>query len=351
MTDGLYRIGIVGATSLGGKELSDELEDSLLAASDVVLLDDEDAAGQMTSVGDEAAVVRAIEADSFRRMDFVFFAGDARGTREHWLEARKAGASLVDLTYALEQEPGVPVRGPLVADALRQRSDGQPTLETTAVVAAHPAAVMLALVAARLGLSHRVVSVAATVMEPASEYGREAMDELHQQTVNLLSFKDLPREQYDAQVAFNMLPALGEDAKVRLSETADRIRRHYGLLAAGLKASLPRLELELVQAPVFHGYTASVLVEIADATSAEEVERALTGEGIDVVSEDSDPPSNLSAAGQEDVMVRVRSASGAGAQSARFWLWLAADNLKLAALNAISCANELKRLRPRGKVQ
>ena len=36
------------------------------------------------------------------------------------------------------------------------------------------------------------------------------MDEMHQQTVNLLSFQSLPQEQYDAQVSFNLLPALGE---------------------------------------------------------------------------------------------------------------------------------------------
>jgi aspartate-semialdehyde dehydrogenase len=348
----MYRIGIVGATSLLGKELSDELQESLLAASDFVLLDDEEeAAGQVTAVGDEAAFVQKIDASSFQRMDFVFFAGNATSTLEHWQEARKAGASIVDLTYALEPETGVPVRAPLVADALRKKSEGQPSLETSAVVAAHPVAVMLALVAARLRVGPGVESFAATVFEPASQYGREAMDELHQQTVNLLSFKDLPREQYDAQVAFNVLPSLGEAAKVKLTETEGRIRRHYALAGGQLGGGLPALEVQLVQAPVFHGYVASVLVELKEATTAGQVETALAGESIDVITEESDPPSNLSAAGQEDIMVRVRATAGAGATSQRFWLWLAADNLKLAALNAISCANELKRLRPQGKVQ
>jgi aspartate-semialdehyde dehydrogenase len=352
MAEGLYRIGIVGATSLLGKELADELQESLLAASDFVLLDDEEAAaGQVTSMGDEAAFVQTIDAASFERMDFVFFAGKAASTLEHWQEARKAGASIVDLTYALEGEQGVPVRAPFVADALRRKSEGQPSLETTAVLAAHPAAVMLALVAARLKGALAVESFAATVFEPASQYGRETMDELHQQTVNLLSFKDLPREQYDAQIAFNVLPALGEGAKVRLAETEQRIRRHYAMAAGQLGGGLPALEVQLVQAPVFHGYVASLLVEVNGATTAAAVETALAGEGMDVIAEDSDPPSNLSAAGQEDVMVRVRATEGEGATSRRFWLWIAADNLKLTALNAISCANELKRLRPQGKVQ
>lgn len=345
MADGMYRIGIVGAGSLVGKELADELQDSLLAASDFILLDDEEVTGQVAAVGDEAAFIQRIEPGSFDRMDFVFFAGDAASTLKHWVAARHSGASLVDLTGALEQEKGVLVRAPLVVDALKGKGSDGPDLNTPAVVPAHAVAVMLGLVAARVGKSLSVRSIAATVVEPASQHGRQAMDELHQQTVNLLSFQTLPREQYDAQVAFNVLPSLGEGAKVKLLETEERISRHYGMLGAG---SLAALDLELLQAPVFHGYVASVLLELDDDATVEDVERALQGDSIDIVAGDSEPPSNLSAAGQEDIMVRVRAA---GAGSRRFWIWVAADNLKLSALNAIACANELKRLRPRGKVQ
>jgi aspartate-semialdehyde dehydrogenase len=340
MAEGMYRVGIVGAGSLLGKELADELEGSLLAASDFVLLGDEAAAGQIASVAEEPAVIRAIELDSFERMDFAFFAGSAEETRETWQSAQKAGAGIVDMTFALEGEKGVPVRAPLVWQGVKSGRQGI-DLTTPAVVAAHPAAVMLALVAARLAAKLPVRFVAATVFEPASQHGREAMDELHQQTINLLSFHDLPKTQYDAQVAFNLLPALGDDAKVELRAAAQRITSHY----AGIGA-LPELSLELVQGPVFHGYTASVLVELGEDASLSQVEAALSGEGVDVVAEESDPPSNLSAAGQEDIMVRVRSAGGR-----RFWMWMAADNLKLAALNAIACALELRKLRPSGKVQ
>jgi aspartate-semialdehyde dehydrogenase len=215
-------------------------------------------------------------------------------------------------------------------------------------VAAHPVAVMLALVAGKLRVKLPLTTVAATVMEPASDYGRAAMDELHQQTVNLLSFQTLPREQYDAQVAFNLLPELGESAKVKLEVTEQRIRHHYAGLSDG---QLPALALQMVQAPVFHGYVMSLLVELGEAVTVNQVEAALAGDHIDVVSGESDPPSNLSAAGQQDIMVRVRKDSGEEGKGARFWIWLAADNLKLAALNAIACAIELRRLRPLGKVQ
>jgi len=356
MSDGLYRIAIVGASSLAGKELADELGESLLAASNVTLLDDEEVAGeipgQVSSVGDEAALIQTIEESSFERMDFVFFAGSPDATRKHWDAARMAGASIVDLTGALEGEPGVEVRAPFVRASLGLRAAlGHQDFATVAVVAAAPAAVMLALVGERLKAKLPLRSMSATIVEPASQHGREAMDELHQQTVNLLSFQNLPRDQYDAQVAFNVVPTLGDTAKVNLSGAAGRIARHYAFIAP----ELPPLEAQVVHGPVFHGYVASVLVELERDAAVETVEAALEGEGIDVVAEESDPPSNLSAAGQEDIMVLVRSsrpdAAASKAAGRRFWLWIAADNLKLGALNAIACANDLKRVRPRGSVQ
>lgn len=337
MAEGMYRIGVVGASSLVGKELSDELQDSLLAASDFVLFDDDETAGGViTAAGDEAAFIQRVEDGSFSRMDFVFFAGVVESTRKHWEAARQAGAAVVDLTGALEGEPGVPVRAPLVTAST-------PDLGTAAVVAAHPAAVMLALVASRLAKTMPLRSMSATVVEPASQHGREAMDEVHQQTIGLLNFQSLPREQYDAQVAFNVLPGFGASAKVDLLKVEETIARHYALLGPGLAP----LDLELVQAPVFHGYVGSVLVELESDATLAQVSRALDAEPMEVVSDEQELPSNLSAAGQQDVLLRVRGT----ASPTRYRIWMAADNLKLSALNAIACANELKRLRPRGKVQ
>jgi aspartate-semialdehyde dehydrogenase len=339
-----YRIGIVGASSLAGRELADTLAESTLAASDIVLLDDEDLAGQITAAGDEATFIQKIDADSFAAMDFVFFAGAPEATRKYWKAARLAGASILDLTNALEAEPGVIVRAPWAHLA----GPNQPDLTTPAVVAAHPAALMLLLAASRIHAKLPVRTLAATVFEPASEHGRPAMDELHQQTVALLSFQSLPREQYDAQVAFNLLPSLGESAKVNLAATRTRILTQYTSLSP---AGSPELTLQLAQAPVFHGYVASVLVELQTPATVGQIEASLHGESIEITTPDSDPPSNISAAGQPNVLASVRSTTSDDAPSTRFWLWLAADNLKLSALNAIACANEQRRLRPQGKVQ
>jgi aspartate-semialdehyde dehydrogenase len=338
-----YRIGVVGASSLAGKELADNLNESSFASSTLVLLDDDDLLGTMTSAGDEAAFIQKLDDDSFDGMDFVFFAGNPEMTKTRWQSARAAGASIVDLTYALTDEKNVAVRAPWLVGNRVGVSNGL-SLATSAIIAAHPVATMLALIAGRV-LAVGLKSMAATVMEPASEHGRGAMDELQQQTINLLSFQPLPKEQYDAQVAFNLLTGLGDTAKIHFAATGQRILKQYTDLGEG---RLPELALQLVQAPVFHGYTVSLLIEVASPATIEQVEASLTGPYVDVLTADSEPPSNLTAAGQGDFLVRVTAADSAGT---RFWIWIAADNIRMHTLNAIACAVELQKLRPDGRVQ
>ncbi len=276
-------------------------------------------------------------------MDFVFFASDEEITRKHWQSAQKAGASIIDMSYALESTPGVLLRAPWVQDW-----NAAPDLKTTTVSPAHPAAFVLALLLKRAQTVASVVSAAATVMEPASEYGRSALDELHQQTVGLLSFQSLPKQMYDAQVAFNVVPSLGEAARVSLMASEARIRRHYAHLA---EAMLPDAMIQLLHVPVFHGYGISLAISFDEPVTLDHLETALGGEHVEVVLSDSDAPSNLSSAGQSDVLVRVRTADGTELATKHFWVWMVADNLKLAALNALACAQELRFLRPQGKVQ
>jgi aspartate-semialdehyde dehydrogenase len=358
MSNKTYRIAIVGASSLRGKELSDALSDSALGASSFTLLDEEQAAGSMAAAGDEISFIQTIDATSFVGKDLVFFAGDAAVAAKHWRNALKAEASIVDLTGALEHQPGVLVRGPWSTAGNVVRSGGEnaasedarraPNLATPAVVTAHPAALLLALIAARLGAKYAVRSLLATVLLPASEFGRAAMDELHQQTVSLLSFQSLPREQYDAQVAFNLVRAWGEAAKisVAMDDIENRIQAHFAVIAP---AGAPEVAVQAVHAPVFHGCSASVWVELEMAATETEVASAMLGKHL-AIRTGAAAPNNVDVAGQDDLMVSVQALTR-DAAGQRFKVWVAADNLRLAAANAVACAVELLQLRPLGEVQ
>lgn len=341
----MYKIAIAGASTLLGRELKDALGESPLAAAEIVLLDDEAATGQLDQVGDEITFLQAIEPDSFEKIDFTFFAGSADLTRKHWRQALRAGSSVLDLSGALDQETGVLVRAPWLS-----ATPSHPDLFTPAVVPAHAAALALALLLDRVHSIGRIHSAAATVMLPASEYSQKAMDELHQQTINLLSFQSLPRAIFDAQVAYNLLGGLGEEATVSLSSLESRLGLHLAALSG---AGWPVPMLQVLQAPVFHGHTFSIAVELERPVEIAHLEEALSGDRIDLVLEDTDSPSNLAATGQNEVLVRLRPVKDAEepALTRRFFLWAASDNLRLTAQNAVDCALDLRRLRPQGTVQ
>jgi aspartate-semialdehyde dehydrogenase len=341
----VYKIAIAGASTLLGKELKDAISESSLAAATFTLLDDDEAQGQLDQVGDEITFVQAIDPDSFEHVDFTFFCGSVALTHKHWREALRAGSTVIDLSGALDKEPGVLVRAPWLGS-----ESGSPDLFTPAVVPAHPAALALGLLLERLQQAAPLRFAAVTLLTPASEFGRGAMDELHQQTVSLLSFQALPRAIYDAQVAYNMLSGFGESAKASLSPLEGRIRRHYDTLGGG---RWPILALQAVAAPVFHGHTFSILAEFERPVEISLIEDALSGDHVDTVLEDTDSPSNLAATGQNDVLVRLRpELDGRNpTQASRLWLWAASDNLRLHAQNALECALELRKLRPQGKVQ
>ena len=158
--------------------------------------------------------IQSIRSEQFERVDFAFFTSDSRSTRKNWKAARDQGDTIIDLSFALEDEAGVSIRSPWI-----ERQTGQPIapeLHPAPVVVAHPAATVLALLALRAEKAAKIERMIAIVFEPASENGQKGMDELHEQTVNLLSFQELPKNVFDIQVAFNMVARYGNGSKLSL---------------------------------------------------------------------------------------------------------------------------------------
>ena len=331
-----YRIAVIGAATLLGKEIGDEIAESPLASATTILLDAEDESGTLEAIGDEASFIQPLDAAALENLDVAIFANAAM-LREFGGTARSFGAAVVDATGT---DAKATVRSPLAGDTAPL------DLETSAVRVAHPVATMLATVLTGAAKAAKVRFAAATILQPASEGGRAAVDELQQQTISLLSFQPVPKDQFDAQTAFNLLPALGEAALQSLRDTQQRIARDLHALTAG---KVPTPLLQLIQAPVFHGFTVSLFLDFAEAVPAEALSRALASEHVDLVGEDGDPPSNLSAAGHGQLLVQLQPADETNPNS--FSLWIAADNLKLTARTAVACALELTRMRPLGKVQ
>ncbi|HEY6273732.1 MAG TPA: Asd/ArgC dimerization domain-containing protein [Terriglobales bacterium] len=342
-TSRLFRAAIVGGATLKGKELKDVLEERNFPVADIRLLDDNESLGQLERVQDEVAIVQPVNASQFENMDFSFFASDAAFTRANWKLAQQAGSAVVDLSYALEDESSVPMSAPWIEREIGQHAPLN--LDSNAVMIAHPAAVTLALLLLRAGKAGNVRHATATVFEPVSERGRRGMDELHEQTVNLLSFQPMPTKVFGVQVAFNMVGRYGPMADPDLASVERRIQNHVHQLLGG---KVPDPALLVVQAPVFHAHTFAVYLELEKAVSPEEFSRVMAGEHVQLANSVEDSPNNVNVAGKDDILLSLERQP---ADENGFWLWAAVDNLRLAAITATDCATALAAVRPHGKVQ
>lgn len=340
---GAFRVAIVGAGSLKGKELKDVLTDRNFPSGDIKLLDDEDNLGQMEAVGDEPTFIQSVLPEHLEHVDFTFFTSDEPYTAKTWPLVKGAGSDIVDLSYALENEPGVALRAPWIEKEFGLEHKVE--LVSTPVVVAHPAAVVLALLLARVGQAAKIRHANATVFEPASEHGKRGMDELHDQTVNLLSFQQMPMTVFGTQVAFNVVGAYGEESKPKMSEVQTRIADHFNRITGG-RVTVP--SLMLLQVPVFHAHTFSIYIELESPLSLEDFQRSLSGEHVEITRPLDNPPSNVNVAGQTQVQVIVKADT---VRENGYWIWAASDNLKISATLAVECAEEMLATRPRGTVQ
>src|SRR5208282_3774943 len=220
-----------------------------------------------------------------------------------------------------------------------------PDLQPGPCVTAHPVAVTLALLLLRARKAGAIRRAVASVFEPASEHGQRGMDELHQQTVNLLSFQPLPKDVYDAQVAFNMVSRYGQKSQPALGSVEARILRHYQKIAGD---DSPQPSLMLLQAPIFHGHALAVFLEMESTIDLPAMSLALAGDHITIPGAEDDPPSNVSAAGQADLQLELKIDP---VQPKGAWLWVAADNLRISALTAVEIAEFLNDTGPTGKIQ
>ena len=339
----LFTVAIVGASALKGKEVREILNERNFPAVDIKLLDEEEALGQLEQVNDEPTFIQGVLPENLEGVDFAFLTAEESFIAKTWATVRDAGSEIIDLSYALENNTDIELRAPWLERELGHTHEMG--LQSAPVGVAPPAAVVRALLLARLQKAAPIRLASAVIGQPASEYGRRGMDELHDQTVNLLSFQQMPTTIFGTQISFNLFAQPVEGAHPTLAEVEARIVRHFKAITQS-EVLMPAVLL--VQAPVFHGYTIAMFVQTSGEVTAAKLESALAGPHVTVTSAPDEFPSNVNIAGSSEILASVRP-DGAGGNG--FWLFAACDNLRVSAIQAIECAEEMVQTRPRGQLQ
>src|SRR6266567_7552958 len=302
-------IVIVGSTSLLGKELRQMLDDRGLPVGRLALLETEEYAGLLQEFAGAIQITQVIAPQALQDIDIAFFTCSPEIMQSY----RASGAPFPELTIDLTQtgQTGILfLHGISGAGVLRRKGY---------YVNPHPAAIVLGRVLSELHNKFAVQSAAVTVLEPASERGNAGVDELQEQTVNLLNFQQIENKVFNGQLAFNILPE--REASER---TENRVMEH---LEGILGKTFPKPVITAVQAPVFHSHAFSVFVQLLGTPAVEEVTAQFDrGDGSVTVPAAADGPSPVGVVGTDTIHLgRVRHG---GNHPGAYSLWLVADNLR-----------------------
>jgi len=330
-----YHVAVVGATGAVGQEMVAILEERQFPVAQLSLFASERSAGTTLPFCGREITIQPWTAESFAGIDIVLGATDGAISKKFTPQAVAAGAVVIDNSSAYRMAPDVPLVVPEVNGA---------TLAGHRGIIANPncAAAPLVMALKPLHDAATLRRVVVTTFQSVSGTGRDAMDELMEQTRSLLAFREVVPKVYDRQIAFNCIVNWQADPVTGDTEEETKIigetRKILGLPHLGVAATTIRV-------PVFRSHGVSVNVETESKLSVDVARARLAAfPGVVVLDDPARKvyPTPLDATGQDAVYVgRVREdvsiANGLN-------LWIVSDNLrKGAALNAVQIAESLIR--------
>jgi aspartate-semialdehyde dehydrogenase len=328
------RLALVGAETLLGREILEVLEKTSMKVA--IRSFSATAEGNFAEQEGEAIFRQPLDVGSVGEFDAVLIAGTQPGANRCYELVRANGNKppIIDATGLLDAAPEARIAAPTLdtgGDASPPSGSGKTGFKPWLFVLAHPAATALALLFSTLSTKLRWERAVVDLFEPASERGKRGITELQQQTTSLLSFRTLEKEVFDAQLSFNLLPVYGEQVESPLDASEQRIEKHLATLLSRCEdtARSPMPSLRLIQAPVFHGYSASVWIEFSTPVTIERLRESLASAQIEIRASDEEVPTNVGVAGQSGIQVGDMRIDHNNPRAV--WLWMAADNLRMRA--------------------
>ena len=331
------KFAVVGATGNVGREMLQILSDKKVPAKDVTALASERSIGVEVSYGENDVLKVGVLKDfDFTGTDIVLSSAGGSVSAEFAPRAAAQGAVVIDNTSYFRMDPDVPLVVPevnpgAIAGYRKKNIIANPNCSTIQmVVALKP-----------LHDLFKIERVVVSTYQSVSGAGKEAMDELFNQTrgvyMNEPEYKF--QEVFPKPIAFNVIPQI--DVFMEDGYT----KEEWKMMVETKKILDPKIKVSAtcVRVPVFIGHAEAVNVQFAKPVSADEARAVLRkAPGVTVVDhrveEGYVTPSEV--AGEDPVYVsRIREDSTI---ENGLNLWVVADNLrKGAALNAVQISDLL----------
>jgi aspartate-semialdehyde dehydrogenase len=328
-----YTVAVLGATGAVGNEMIKTLEERDFPVERLRLFASERSEGTTLSFQESEIPVEVPKEDSFRGIDIALFSAGGERSRIWAPVAAKSGCVVIDNSSQWRMDPEVPLVVPEVNAGDIKRHKG---------IIANPncSTIQMVVVLKPLHDAARIKRVVVTTFQSVSGTGKRAMDELMQQTTDILNFREPVCTVYPHQIAFNVLPHI--DAFLENGYTKEEMKMVNETRKIMGDDSI-RVTATTVRVPVFRCHAESLNIETEEKLTPNEARAVLAGApGIVVYDapEKNIYPLPVIAAGSDETYVgRIREDESV---ENGLNLWIVADNLrKGAALNAVQIAERL----------
>jgi aspartate-semialdehyde dehydrogenase len=330
-----YKVAVVGATGNVGREMLQTLAAREFPVDEVVALASERSVGKDVSFGeDEVLKCQDLAKFDFKGFDLALFSPGAKVSAVHAPRAAKAGCIVIDNTSQFRMDPDIPLVVPEVnPDAIAGYAKRN--------IIANPNCSTIQMVVALKPLHDfaRIKRVVVATYQSVSGAGKEAMDELYNQTRAIYMAAPIEKHKFPKQIAFNLIPQI--DVFMEDGST----KEEWKMKVETKKILDPNIEVvaTCVRVPVFVGHSEAINVEFENPISVEDAFDALSGAPGVIVEDRREPGGYITpveCVGDDATFVsRVRADPTVPHGLS---LWVVSDNLrKGAALNAVQIAEHL----------
>jgi aspartate-semialdehyde dehydrogenase len=330
-----WNVAVVGATGAVGNEMIKTLEERCFPVEKLKLLASERSAGTLLKFKGNPIPVEVLKEDSFKGIQIGLFSAGGSVSERFAPIAAQSGCVVIDNTSAFRMVPEIP----LIVPEVNRESIG---LYKNRGIIANPNCSTIQMVVALKPIHDkvRIKRIVVSTYQAVSGTGKRAIQELTDQSNDILNGRETNIKVYPHRIAFNCLPQI--DVFLENGYTKEEMKmvketkKIFSDDSIGVTATTVRV-------PVFFGHSESVNIETEKKISPAEVRELLRNAlGVTVIDDpkSSQYPLAIMAAGKDDTFVgRIREdesiANGIN-------MWIVADNLrKGAALNAVQIAEVL----------
>ena len=331
----MKNVAVLGATGAVGIEVLHTLERRNFPVGRLKLLASSRSAGKKLRFKGKLVAVEAVTPDSFQDVQIAIFSAGASRSLEFAPHAVKAGAVVIDNSSAYRMDPQIPLVVPEVNSGDMRKHKG---------IIANPncTAAIMAVVLWPIHQAAKIERIVVSTYQAASGAGAKAMQELEEQSRDILAGRAAKKEVLPHQIAFNVFSHNAEIADNGYNGEENKVVQEMRKMFHE-----PQLKIcaTCIRVPVMRAHSESIVIETGRKLSPEEAVKILgKAPGVRLV---NDPRNNyfpmpIEASGEFDVLVgRIRRDFSAR-EGHGLALFVSGDQLlKGAALNAVQIAESL----------